>query len=136
MLPPILEPRRLELPDGRVYQAKPVMLMFYHIDLVMEGIQKNQMQVKDLYNAMKSGMHFFHTDEEIWELMGEAYIPEIIDFLMGPVDEEQDGIEESIADDFLGTEELTDAALTAPPSRRRSTRRGEPKSPSAESDSE
>ena len=106
MQPPVLDDRVIEV-NGKEYRAKPVMLMYFHIQT---SLDRGEMQpAHKLHKAMQAAMHFYHSDEEIMELMGELTIAEIMTFLTGPVilPEEDDSAnftgapEEGLGDSFL-----------------------------------
>ena len=108
MQPPILDDREIEV-NGKVYRAKPVMLMYFYIQMAFD---RGEMQPAiKMHQALQSSMHFYHSDEEILELMGELTMPEIVSFLTGPVIPQ----EEDDSANFTGpeTEELNDDFLTS-----------------------
>ena len=108
MQPPILNDRVITIGD-KEYRATPVMLVFYH----MEDIGELNTAHK-IHEAMKAGMHFHHTEDEIFDLMGKLTLPEIIEFLSTPPegDEEENFPESQDADKPA---ELTDRFITEGP---------------------
>ena len=83
MQPPVLDDRTVEI-DGKTYRAKPVMLVFFYLQ---KSFDKGELQpAVQVHKALQAGMKFYHTDEEIMELMAELTLPEIMTFLTGQID--------------------------------------------------
>ena len=105
MQPPILNDRVITV-DGKEYRARPVMLVFYHMEDIGE-----QNAAHKIYEAMKAGMRFYHTEDEVFDLMGKLTLPEIVEFLSTPPegDEEENFLESQNSSE---PPELTDRLLT------------------------
>lgn len=125
MQPPVLDDNIIQI-DGKEYRCRPVMMVFYLVEKATAPETPNA--AHGLLEAMKAGMHFYHSDEEIMELMGHLSLPEVIHFLTPPPPEPGHGLDQEFDDEtnFLEGAFLTDEMLTSPPL-------GDNESPSRES---
>ena len=108
MQPPVMDDLVLELPDGRVFRAKPVMLMYYHIEEA--GLDGTNM-AHTMLDAMRAGLGFYHSEEEIYGLMRELSIVDVMNFL-SPVLASPEGETEQGNFPDGNLEGLTDSMLT------------------------
>ena len=110
MQPPILDDRTITV-EGKEYRAKPVMLMYYYLQESFD-LGEQQPAVK-VHQALKAGMRFYHSDEEIMELMGYLTLPEVMTFLTGPMTVDMDTENEESNFTERPVDEFDDSYLTS-----------------------